>query len=407
MSNLAAVNKPSSSTAANRSGNSGGANDAQPTSLFGALLAQQVSTPPSSPNANAPAQPATVNDKKSTTDKKASQESSTDPKIPNAATAPVDPAGNLIALLPPPPTINTTMTATEPQPVKIDASKIAANALPTAMPAGKAGTLVTDAGMLAADAGKNIVTTTANASNGKIEIPLAGNRKSGVLNDPDIRTNKASVEPAAASKTDVKSLAASLTASTASLREQASSVAPAALSTQDAITNVVANMQQSLNATPAHLSATEQQSIASAVGSNRWSDEFSQKITWVATNQNNQIAELHLNPPDLGPLNVVIKISENQATASFSSSHSEVRDAVTNAIPALREVLANSGITLGNTTVSDQAPKDGNAAFSGQQSQQQSRTWSNQGGTRNNDEVQAISARSTARKHDGMVDTFA
>lgn len=127
----------------------------------------------------------------------------------------------------------------------------------------------------------------------------------------------------------------------------------------------------------------------------------------MTSNQNNQIAELHLNPPDLGPLNVVIKVTDNQATASFTSAHSEVRDAVSNALPALREVLANNGITLGNTTVSDQTPQGGGAAFSGQQSQQQNPAWNNAGGTRNDAVVQAIPTRITANKHDGMVDTFA
>ncbi|HEU0282236.1 MAG TPA: flagellar hook-length control protein FliK, partial [Gallionella sp.] len=97
--------------------------------------------------------------------------------------------------------------------------------------------------------------------------------------------------------------------------------------------------------------------IATPLGNNGWADEFSQKISWISTQQN-QVAELHLNPPNLGPLDVVLEISDNQATALFTSPHGAVRDAVENALPKLREILADNGITLGNTTISDQPPRD-------------------------------------------------
>ena len=101
-------------------------------------------------------------------------------------------------------------------------------------------------------------------------------------------------------------------------------------------------------------------SIASPLGSNAWSSEFSQKISWLS-NQQSQVAELHLNPPDLGPMHVVISVTDNQATALFTSPHSEVRNAIENALPKLRESLADNGIMLGNATVSDQTPRDSGA----------------------------------------------
>ncbi|MDP1996718.1 MAG: flagellar hook-length control protein FliK, partial [Gallionella sp.] len=72
------------------------------------------------------------------------------------------------------------------------------------------------------------------------------------------------------------------------------------------------------------------QAMTTPLGNNNWANEFSQKINWMSTQQN-QIAELHLNPPDLGPLDVVLKVSGNQATALFTSPHGAVRDAVENA----------------------------------------------------------------------------
>lgn len=146
------------------------------------------------------------------------------------------------------------------------------------------------------------------------------------------------------------------------------------------------------------------QIISSPLGSSGWSDEFSQKISWMGT-QRNQVAELHLNPPNLGPLDVVLKISDNQATAMFTSPHSAVRDAVENAMPRLREILADNGITLGNTTVSDQSPRDRSAnGFSGNGTAAQRESA---------DDASRLASLSAAaqpvamRRHHGMVDTFA
>ena len=88
-----------------------------------------------------------------------------------------------------------------------------------------------------------------------------------------------------------------------------------------------------------------------------WGNEFNQKITWLAT-QREQSAELHLNPPQLGALEVAIKINGDQAAAVFTSPHAAVREAIENSLPKLRELLADNGITLGNVTVGDQSARE-------------------------------------------------
>ena len=142
------------------------------------------------------------------------------------------------------------------------------------------------------------------------------------------------------------------------------------------------------------------QAINTPLGNSGWAGDFSQKIIWMST-QKNQVAELHLNPPDLGPLNVVLKISDNQATALFTSPHGAVRDAVENALPKLRELLADNGITLGNATVSDQSPRDRAAE----------RFMSQDSGSSSGSESTGSSPTTTQivpiRRHNGMVDIFA
>ncbi|MDR3299300.1 MAG: flagellar hook-length control protein FliK [Candidatus Accumulibacter sp.] len=83
-----------------------------------------------------------------------------------------------------------------------------------------------------------------------------------------------------------------------------------------------------------------------------WNNDFAQKVTWVATN-NKQFAELTLNPPTMGSIEISIKLDNDKSTAiaTFVSSNAEVRETIETAMPRLREMLANVGIALGQTQV--------------------------------------------------------
>lgn len=133
-----------------------------------------------------------------------------------------------------------------------------------------------------------------------------------------------------------------------------------------------------------------------------WAEEFSQKITWLTT-QKNQSAELHLNPPQLGPLDVVIKVNGDQATAMFSSPHAAVREAIEQALPRLRDMLADSGIMLGNAMVSDQTSKNEQHTAS-QQTHDHAKPFADR--TMEADDAQQVRVTSLSR-HNGLVDTFA
>lgn len=141
--------------------------------------------------------------------------------------------------------------------------------------------------------------------------------------------------------------------------------------------------------------------VATPLGNAAWGDDFSQKVSWMIT-QKSQVAELHLNPPNLGPLDVVIKITDNQATALFTSPHSMVRDAVESALPKLRELLADNGIMLSNATVGDQSPRDREASeFAAR----------NTGSTAQLNSDTSLSDTpapvTIVRRHNGVLDTFA
>ncbi len=185
------------------------------------------------------------------------------------------------------------------------------------------------------------------------------------------------------------------------LREAVMQIAPRSAAVPQADATGIASLQNTSVSSAAPAVQSVQMTINTPVNQNRWGDEFSQKITWLASSNQDQTAELHLNPPKLGPLDVVIKVSGDQATAQFTSQHAAVREAIELAMPRLREMLADNGITLGNTTVSDQAPRD----------QSQSGTLS-ASDANNNIQDTSTESKGTARvspisRHDGIVDTFA
>jgi flagellar hook-length control protein FliK len=92
------------------------------------------------------------------------------------------------------------------------------------------------------------------------------------------------------------------------------------------------------------------------IGAAGWDNALGQKVLWMVSNQQ-QVAELNLDPPDLGPLQVILSITDDQASATFVSQHADVRQALEAALPRLKEMMAESGISLGNTTVSADTPR--------------------------------------------------
>lgn len=106
--------------------------------------------------------------------------------------------------------------------------------------------------------------------------------------------------------------------------------------------------------TPLHEAAAPR--LAPQVGTTAWNQALGEKIVWMATAAQ-QTATLTLNPPNMGPLQVVINLSNDQATANFFSAQPEVRQALEAAFPRLREMMNEAGIALGQATVSSETPQ--------------------------------------------------
>lgn len=182
-----------------------------------------------------------------------------------------------------------------------------------------------------------------------------------------------------------------------------------AINTNDSFLSVPeeSNSQQSLGLSNAMSAVTSTSSsseiqVNQPVGQAKWGGEFAQKVVWL-TSQQQQVAEIHLNPAHLGPVEVMLTITQDQATAQFLSPHSAVREAIEQALPKLREMMAENGIQLGNVMV---------GADSFQQENRQQHASHSDKGNANMTNARAESTNQTTTlttpaRHQGIVNTYA
>lgn len=149
--------------------------------------------------------------------------------------------------------------------------------------------------------------------------------------------------------------------------------------------------------------ATQSNKLAPQVGSPDWGQALGQKVVWMVQGAQ-QTATLTLNPPDLGPMQVTLNVSNNQATANFTAHQPEVRQALEAAMPRLREMLNDAGIQLGQSNVSAGTSNQQNA-FSEQQGQSGRQSRQNNGNEA--EPVIHVSHVPIPGSGNGIVDTFA
>ncbi|WP_020209474.1 flagellar hook-length control protein FliK [Gilvimarinus chinensis] len=101
-----------------------------------------------------------------------------------------------------------------------------------------------------------------------------------------------------------------------------------------------------------------QSQLGTRFGTGAWGDAVGQKILWMAK-QNITTAELRLDPPDLGPMQVRVSVQNDQAQITFTSQQTVVREALDQNAFRLREMLAEQGMTQVDVNVSGQGQQGG------------------------------------------------
>lgn len=105
---------------------------------------------------------------------------------------------------------------------------------------------------------------------------------------------------------------------------------------------------------PAARGFVVQTGVPVAVGSPQWTQAVGDKVLWLAA-QNVSAAEIRLDPPELGPMQVKVSVNQDQASVTFTSPHPVVREALDQQLNRLREMFSEQGLNLVNVDVSDKS----------------------------------------------------
>lgn len=144
--------------------------------------------------------------------------------------------------------------------------------------------------------------------------------------------------------------------------------------------------------------STPQLAVSTPAGQSAWADDVGSRVMWMVGRAESK-AELVLTPPHLGKVEVSINLNGDQTTAQFVAATQSARDALEQAMPRLREILAQSGISLGQANVStsgDQQASDNERGRGGNRGS----------GTGGVETGGGVSAAQWTKQAEGLVDTF-
>lgn len=151
------------------------------------------------------------------------------------------------------------------------------------------------------------------------------------------------------------------------------------------------------------VSTSHQATISQALTHADWGQGMSKQVM-LLVNQNIRSAELRLNPANLGPIEIRIDMDEEMVNVSFSSKHAVVREAVEQALPRLREMFNENGLSLGGADISQHSFAEQRAGDFEQASEQQAQFPMAQPTTGEAQEFTAENTHITTRV--GLVDYF-
>ncbi len=134
-----------------------------------------------------------------------------------------------------------------------------------------------------------------------------------------------------------------------------------------------ASVPSTVNSTPLSATgtaATAQLSIDVPVQDPRWQKAFSQRVVWSVGNV--QSAQLRLNPAELGRIDIQLNVDNDKANVVFTTQQGSVKDVIEQALPRLRDMLAEQGVDLENVDIFHDSFNQQQAGNENSSSQQES-----------------------------------
>ncbi|MGD8976410.1 MAG: flagellar hook-length control protein FliK [Gammaproteobacteria bacterium] len=138
------------------------------------------------------------------------------------------------------------------------------------------------------------------------------------------------------------------------------------------------------------------------LGDPQWARSLGERLAVVVRGEH-QTARMSLNPAHLGPIDIQLRLQDDQAQLWLTAQHPQAREALESAMPRLREMFAQQGIDLsqqGNSGQSgEQGPDERTARLTGEAA-------SGSGGDESESGF-ASGSRTAHGRRDGLFDAYA
>lgn len=141
--------------------------------------------------------------------------------------------------------------------------------------------------------------------------------------------------------------------------------------------------------------------IATPFGNERWQAAMNQHVMRMV-GSGDEVASLTLSPPDLGPIQVVLKVDNQSVNTSFITDNPLVRQALEDGMQDLKDRMQSQGLELGQTFVGDDRQAQQHFETQDQHSSAQMRSASEP----TTDAASQPASTSVRAVKLGMVDTF-
>ncbi|GIX37323.1 MAG: hypothetical protein KatS3mg127_0562 [Silanimonas sp.] len=93
----------------------------------------------------------------------------------------------------------------------------------------------------------------------------------------------------------------------------------------------------------------------------RFSEDLGARLQWMAGRGGGE-ATLRIAPEGLGPVEIRLSLEGDRVDLGFHAAQAETRHALEQALPRLRELLAQQGLSLGQADVGERMPSRGGEA---------------------------------------------
>lgn len=105
--------------------------------------------------------------------------------------------------------------------------------------------------------------------------------------------------------------------------------------------------------------------VHSQLNDQAWPDEMTEKVMFLAS-KNIQNAQIHMNPVELGPIEVKISVQNEQTVVNFNVQNANVREMLEANVHRLREMMDGNGVNLADVNVGSESSSEGFSGFDDQ-----------------------------------------